>query len=81
MQRFQFNYGSLIFKCSDCNKSYEKGFDEDLVKKFDKTYRFRDGDIISVWSCKKVLVHMSTSLREKYPNTELFLVRIYLYSD
>ena len=35
-------------KCSDCNKSYEKGFDEDLVKKFDKTYRFQDGDINSV---------------------------------
>ena len=35
----------LIFKCMDCNKTYEKEFDEDLLKIFKNTYRFCDRDL------------------------------------
>ena len=37
--------GLLLFNSSDCNKNYEKEFDEDLAKRFDSTYRFCDKDI------------------------------------
>ena len=37
--------GSLLFNCSDGKKKYEKEFNEDLVKKFESTYRFCDKKI------------------------------------
>ena len=36
---------SPIFKCLNCNKNYEKEFNEDLIEHFENTYRFCDGDI------------------------------------
>ena len=35
--------GLLIVKCVECNKSYEKEFDEDLAKRFENTYKFCNG--------------------------------------
>ena len=35
----------LIFKCLDCNKNYEKHFNEDLIKRFANSNEFCDGDI------------------------------------
>ena len=35
----------LIFECLDCNKNYEKEFDQDLIKRFANTYKLCDGDI------------------------------------
>ena len=32
-------------KCADCNKNFEKEFDEDPSKRFGNIYRFCDGDI------------------------------------
>ena len=31
-----------LFRCVDCNKNYEKGFDKDLTKRFYSTYKFCD---------------------------------------
>lgn len=38
------NNGLLTFKCVNCNKPYEKKF-EDLFKRFQSTCKFCDGDI------------------------------------
>ena len=38
-----------IFKCVDSNKNHEKGFNKDLAKRFESTYRFSDIDIISTF--------------------------------
>lgn len=35
----------LTFKSMECNKSYDKRFDEDLIKRFKNTYRFCGGEI------------------------------------
>ena len=35
----------LIFKCLDCNKNYEKHFNEELIKRFANRNEFCDGDI------------------------------------
>ena len=37
--------GLLRFMCVDCEKKYEKKFDEKLSKRFKNTYQFSDGDI------------------------------------
>ena len=34
-----------IYKCSCCNKNYQKKFDEDLKKRFISTYKFSNYDI------------------------------------
>ena len=34
-----------LSKCADCNKNFEKEFDEDPSKRFGNIYRFCDGDI------------------------------------
>ena len=39
------NHGLWIFKWSECNKSYEKEFYENLVERPENTYRFCDRDI------------------------------------
>ena len=31
---------TLTFECADCNKSYEKVFNEDLTKRFQNSYKF-----------------------------------------
>ena len=36
---------SLVFKCVECNKTYEKEFDGDLTKRSENKYRFCDSDI------------------------------------
>ena len=35
----------LVLKCFKCERRHLKEFDEDLIKKFKNTYRFRNGDI------------------------------------
>ena len=35
----------LTFRCVDCDKTYEKKFDEDLSKIFQNEYQFYYGDI------------------------------------
>ena len=35
----------LIFKCIDCEKEYEKGFNKELIEKFANTYNFCDNDL------------------------------------
>ena len=37
--------GKLLFKCFNCKRKSFEEFDEDLIKKFKNTYRFRNGDI------------------------------------
>ena len=39
------NDRSLIFKCKDYKKNYEKEFDEDLTTRFQNTYKFCDGEL------------------------------------
>ena len=39
------NKGLLVFKCVDCSKTYEIGFDEDLTKRLENTYKLCDRDI------------------------------------
>ena len=34
--------GKLIFKCTDCEKEYEKEFNKELVERFENTYKFCD---------------------------------------
>ena len=36
---------TLTFKCMECNKSYDKKFNEDLIKRFEITYRYYHRDI------------------------------------
>ena len=40
----------LIFRCSKCNKNYEKEFNKDLIKRFTNAYKFCDKDIIKFCS-------------------------------
>ena len=40
-----FKDNTLTFKCLDCNKNYEKEFDEGLTKTFQNTYQLCDGGI------------------------------------
>ena len=47
------NDGLLTFKYVDCVKTYEKKFDEDLLKRFQNTCKFCAGDI------KKILSRVS----------------------
>ena len=35
----------LIFKCIDCEKEYEKEFNNELVERFANTYKFCDNDL------------------------------------
>ena len=35
----------LIFKCFNCNKTYEKKFDEDLLKRYQNLQKLCHGDI------------------------------------
>ena len=35
----------LIFKCIDCEKEYEKGFNKELLERFSNTYEFCDNDL------------------------------------
>ena len=35
----------LIFKCIDCEKEYEKDFNNELIEKFANTYKFCDNDL------------------------------------
>ena len=39
----------LRFKCVDFNKTYQRKFNEDLLKIFQKTYKFCDGDFNKFW--------------------------------
>ena len=39
------NDGLLIFMCVDCNKTYEKKFDEDLFKRFQNNHTLCDRDL------------------------------------
>ena len=50
--------GLLTFKCVDCNKTYGKKFDEDLVKRFENTYWFCEGG--NSQFCGKVFIHIIT---------------------
>ena len=36
---------TLLFKCIDCEKEYEKGFNEELLKRFSNTYEFCGNDL------------------------------------
>ena len=52
---------SLVFKCVECNKTYEKGFDEDLPKDL----RINTDSVTPtltnfVWCFKKVFIHIIT---------------------
>ena len=40
-----FKDDELIFRCFECKKNYMKDFDEDLIKKFARTYEFCDEEI------------------------------------
>ena len=35
----------LIFKCTDCEKEYEKEFNKELIERFANTYKFCDNDL------------------------------------
>ena len=35
----------LIFKCIDCEKEYEKDFNNELIERFENTYKFCDNDL------------------------------------
>ena len=35
----------LIFKCLNCNKSYDKDFNKKVINRFSRTYKFCNGDI------------------------------------
>ena len=35
----------LIFKCIDCEKEYEKEFNNELIERFENTYKFCDNDL------------------------------------
>ena len=35
----------LTFKCSECNKIYQKQFNKDLIKKFKSIFKFCNSDI------------------------------------
>ena len=35
----------LIFKCIDCEKEYEKEFNNELIERFANTYKFCDNDL------------------------------------
>ena len=37
--------GTLLFKCIDCEKEYEKGFNKELLKRFSNTYEFCSNDL------------------------------------
>ena len=50
--------GLLTFKCVDCNKTYGKKFDEDLVKRFENTYWFVKEEITnSAERCLSISLH------------------------
>ena len=36
---------TLLFKCIDCEKEYEKEFNKELLKRFSNTYEFCDNDL------------------------------------
>ena len=36
---------TLLFKCIDCEKEYEKGFNKELLERFSNTYEFCDNDL------------------------------------
>ena len=36
---------TLIFKCMECNKSYDKRFNKDLIKRFESSCKFCNGGI------------------------------------
>ena len=36
---------TLLFKCIDCDKEYEKEFNKELIERFANTYKFCDNDI------------------------------------
>ena len=36
---------TLLFKCIDCEKEYEKGFNKELLKRFSNTYEFCGNDL------------------------------------
>ena len=36
---------NLIFKCIDCEKEYEKEFNNELIERFVNTYKFCDNDL------------------------------------
>ena len=66
----------LIYKCSFCNKNYQKKFDEDLKQGFGSTYKFSDYDI---FCCEKVFINMSTgmigknSMKHHYLKNKIFI--------
>ena len=43
------------FKCLDCNKTYEKKFDGNLLRRFQNTNKFGDGNYnnfcLMLWKC------------------------------
>ena len=41
--------GKLLFKCFNCKRKFFEEFDEDLIKKFENTYRFCNGVLISLY--------------------------------
>ena len=36
---------TLLFKCIDCGKEYEKGFNKELLERFSNTYEFCGNDL------------------------------------
>ena len=39
---------TLLFKCIDCEKEYEKEFNKELIERFANTYKFCDNDLNKV---------------------------------
>ena len=40
-----FEYNQLIFQCFDCKRNYMNDFNKELIKRFENTYEFCNGDI------------------------------------
>ena len=66
-------YKALIFKCLDCDKNYEKKFNENLTKRFQNKYQFGDGDINSfcLMSWKGVFPYEYMDSWERFNETSL----------
>ena len=71
----------LIFKCSSCNKNYEKDLNKDLTKRFANPCRFCSKDLNKfILLLSKVFDHMNTWIIDKnlmkhhYLTKNLFIV-------
>ena len=63
----------LIFRCFECKKNYKKDFNKELIKRFENTHKFCNGDIDKfIFLLKKgVYLYEYMDSSEQYDETSL----------